>query len=146
MARFAKVTGGNVVSIILADAAFNGHNIAIPPEKDVPVGAVYDAATGFNVPDRAPAAPPRIGLTRLEFMDLFTPAEEGAIRLLARSTDPAQAQVSALMESLLRRIEAADVIYLDDARVVDGINGVRSLGILATDARRDEVLAGQSPA
>lgn len=145
MTQFAKIEGGAVVSIVVSDGPWDGHDVEVPSDKAVKIGTSYTPVGGFVADDIAPPAPARRGLTSLEFMDLFTPTEEGAIRMLARSTDPAQAQASVQMEAFLARIMVADVIYLDDPRVVFGANALRALGILTTDARVTEVLSNIPP-
>tara|TARA_R110000824_G_scaffold4307_6_gene20646 strand:- start:1523 stop:1960 length:438 start_codon:yes stop_codon:yes gene_type:complete len=93
----------------------------------------------------APPEPERVAYSSLEFMDLFTDAEESAIRILARSTDPTTLQISVKVEAFLARIAVASVIYLDDKRVVKGIAALRQLGIIETDARQADILAGRVP-
>jgi hypothetical protein len=145
MAKQAKIEGGVVTSIIVADAAFDGHDVEVPNDKVVGIGTAYDPGTGFDAPDLVVASQ-AVPLTALQFMDLFTPSEEGAIRMLARSTDPSELSVSVQMESFLARIVAAQGIFLDDPRVVAGAQALRALGILDTDERLAQVLSGSAPA
>ena len=103
-----------------------------------------DAGGGVYEAPPAPE-PERVAYSPLEFMDLFTDAEESAIRILARSTDPTKLQISVKVEAFLARIAVASVIYLDDKRIVKGIAALRQIGIIETDARQADILAGRVP-
>ena len=140
MKKYGIIKDGVVVGINFTPTQVSAEWTPIP--DSVNLGWI-DAGGGTYV---APAPEPeRVAYSSLEFMDLFTAAEEGAIRVLARSTNPDELQASVQMEAFLARISVAAIIYLDDPRVVAGISALSALGIL-TQARVDAVLAGQAPA
>ncbi len=88
-----------------------------------------------NTPNPAPAViPPPVRLTFLQFLALFTQAEQTA---LIGSADP---------QMKLFILEAAGTgdITLDDPRVKAGLDYAVSLGFI-TAAREARILAGQTP-
>lgn len=146
--RISMIENGVVVNVIEAESVAVAQKVfpdaALSDDSNLQIGWIDKGKGVFEAPPQ-PQDTPR-DLTAIEFMDLFTPQEEGAIRVLARSTDPAQLEASVMMESFLARIMAADGISLSDPRVIYGANAIRQLGIFKTDARRDAVLAGNPPA
>ena len=84
----------------------------------------------------APVVPPAPTLTPLQFMALFTSAEETAIATAA--------QQSAAVLLWLVKTSGADYVSLGDANTIGGVNAIVAAGLL-TAARAAQVLAGQSP-
>jgi hypothetical protein len=84
----------------------------------------------------APAAPPpqQSGLTFLQFLALFTPAEQAAI---VASSD-AQVKLFVVMAS------GAGAIDLTNAEVVAGVNYLAGVGLI-TSAETTRILAGIAP-
>lgn len=80
-------------------------------------------------------APPKRQFTFLEFMALFTSAEQAAI---VNATDTS-------VKLFLLMAAGASFIDLDDARTAAGMTGLVTLGLLTQD-RHDAVMAGQAPA
>jgi hypothetical protein len=141
MTKYAKIENNAVVLIVLADYPLDNDYKLVPEGLPVSIGSALTSDGDFNVQMPEPE-PERVAYSSLEFMDLFTDAEESAIRILARSTDPTKLQISVKVEAFLARISVASVIYLDDKRVVKGIAALRQLGIIETDARQADILAG----
>mgnify|MGYP003630433517 CR=1 FL=1 len=140
MKKYGQIKDGVVVGINVTQAQVSDEWTLIPDNAGL---GWIDAGSGTYA---APAPEPeRVAYSSLEFMDLFTDAEESAIRILARSTDPTKLQISVKVEAFLARIAVASVIYLDDKRVVKGIAALRQLGIIETDARQADILAGRVP-
>lgn len=110
---------------------------------DVPVGVpdnrdsvAYDAwiAAG-NVADPYVAPPaPSPALSFLDFMALFTSAEQAAI---VNSTDTQ-------VKLFVLRASGAGMISLGDARVIGGVNYLAGIGLIAP-ARAAAILANQPP-
>jgi hypothetical protein len=88
-----------------------------------------------NIPDPAdtPLPIPQT-YTFLQFLSLFTPTEQAA---LVNSTDP-QVKLFNLMAA------GAGGMQLNNAEVVQGVNYVASVGIIA-NTRITAILAGQAP-
>jgi len=78
---------------------------------------------------------PPAALTFLQFMDLFTSAEQTA---LVSETDT-QTKLFIMMAT------GAGGIQLGNPEVIQGVNYVASIGIITT-ARAAQILAGQAPA
>tara|TARA_R110000787_G_scaffold116307_2_gene226486 strand:+ start:927 stop:1367 length:441 start_codon:yes stop_codon:yes gene_type:complete len=145
--RVAISKNGKIINVIEAESIEFAQGLfpdAVALSSDG-LGVGWTDAGGGVYESPPEPEPDRVAYSSLEFMDLFTAAEEGAIRILARSTDPNQVVASVQMEAFLARISVATIIYLDDPRVVAGISALSALGIL-TQARVDAVLAGQAPA
>jgi hypothetical protein len=143
--KVAISKNGKIINVIEAESVEFAQGlfpdaVALPSDG---LGIGWTDAGGGTYTAPTPE-PERVPYSSIEFMDLFTDAEEGAIRVLARSTNPDELQASVQMEAFLARVVAATVIYLDDARVVAGIDALLTLGIL-TQVRVDDVLAGQAP-
>jgi hypothetical protein len=75
-----------------------------------------------------------VNFTFLQFIALFSPTEQAA---LVNSTDP-QVKLFNLMAA------GAGVIQLNNAEVIQGVNYVASVGIIA-NTRVTAILAGQAP-
>tara|TARA_R110000824_G_scaffold233678_2_gene422002 strand:- start:725 stop:1165 length:441 start_codon:yes stop_codon:yes gene_type:complete len=144
--RVAISKNGKIINVIEAESIEFAQGLfpdAVALSSDGLGIGWTDAGGGVYEAPPAPE-PERVAYSSIEFMDLFTDAEEAAIRVLARSTNPDEVQASVQMEAFLARVVAATVIYLDDERVVAGIDALLTLGIL-TQVRVDAVLAGQAP-
>lgn len=79
-------------------------------------------------------APPKRQFTFLEFMALFTSAEQAAI---VNSADTN-------VKLFLLMAAGASFIDLDDARTATGVTGLVTLGLITQD-RHDAIMAGQAP-
>ncbi len=103
----------------------------------LPVGGAIGATLANGAWTAAPApAPPTQGLTFLQFMALFAPAEQAAI---VASAD-AQVKLFTLMAS-----GASGAISLTNPEVVAGVGYLASIG-LVTAARAAAILTGAAPA
>lgn len=76
---------------------------------------------------------PREPLTPLEFMRRFTVQEEAAIRTSART--------DAIVEVFLSRLDAAQLVHLDNPETIAGVNYCVSINAI-TAMRGSEILNG----
>lgn len=98
--------------------------------------AAIEAVVAAHDPSAIPSAPaPRFSF--LEFMDLFTEAEQLAIA--------GAAMTDAATKLWYDRAVGAQFIDLTDARLTAGMQAMVTAGLL-TSGRRDRVLAGLPPA
>jgi hypothetical protein len=120
---------------------------AIPCPDNVAIGYTYDGAE-WTPPSAPPPEVRKVG--KIDFIRLFTPAEEEAfdlasLRANALTPDnfgaPENAGLRAL-RSFLRRYDPLDVIELTHPETIAGMGLLVALGIL-TQARADEILAHQ---
>jgi hypothetical protein len=132
--RCAQVLNGVVVNVIEADPASfaPGDGSVIVGSDTAQCGDAY--ANGVFTPAPAAAPPPINGLSLLQFMALFTPAEQAAI---ASASDP-QTRVFTLMAS------GAQTLDLDDGELIAGVQHLVSVGLLAP-GRAAAILAGAAP-
>lgn len=86
----------------------------------------------------SPPMPIPIVITALAFLGLFTPEERAAIRAAARAPG------GDALEDWLDMLRAAQVVDLRDPRTQAGL-AVLVDAKLISDARRDQVAAGQPP-
>lgn len=143
MQRFARIASGVVAEIVelpdgvaLADAFHPDiANACTPCGAEVAPGWVQ-GEDGFAAPD-APVPVRRTRFSFLEFMDLFTEAEQLAIAGAAM-TDVAT-------KLWYDRAVGAQFIDLADARLIGGLQAMVAAGLL-TSGRRDRVLKGLPPA
>lgn len=143
MQRFARIASGVVAEIVelpdgvaLADAFHPDiANACSPCGAEVEQGWVQSGG-GFSAPE-APVPVNRTRFSFLEFMDLFTEAEQLAIAGAAM-TDVAT-------KLWYDRAVGAQFIDLTDARLADGLHAMVTAGLL-TSARRNRVLEGLPPA
>lgn len=125
--------------------------IALPPGRDVVVGdlvipfANLDAwstteLAAHGITRREAPAPSPVEASRrvsfLEFMDLFSPAEQRALK----AASMADIDVGLWYDRAL----GASFIDLDDARTIAGVGVMAALGLL-TNARAEAVLDGLAP-
>lgn len=97
--------------------------------------AAIEAVVAAHDPSAA-APPPSVHLSFLEFMDLFTEAEQIAIAGAAMADVPTKLWYD--------RAVGAQFIDLADARLTAGLQAMVSAGLL-TSARRNRVLKGLAP-
>ncbi|KPH79308.1 hypothetical protein [Bosea vaviloviae] len=98
--------------------------------------AAIEAVVAAHDPSATPATPaPRLSF--LEFMDLFTEAEQLAIA--------GAAMTNVATKLWYDRAVGAQFIDLADARLTDGLQAMVAAGLL-TSARRTRVLKGLAPA
>lgn len=143
MQRFARVANGRVAEIIelpdgvsLADAFHPSIAEACAPcGAEVGPGWVQ-SGPGFSAPEAA-APVSRTRFSFLEFMDLFTEAEQLAIA--------GAAMTNVATKLWYDRAVGAQFIDLTDARLTAGLEAIVTAGLL-TSARRTRVLKGLAPA
>jgi hypothetical protein len=130
----AQIRGGFVVNMIVAEPGFApGDGSQIVCGLAAKTGDAY--ANGVLTPVAPPPpAPQTVGLNFLQFVALFTPAEQAAI------FGSADTQVKAF--NLMAA--GAPQIDLADPRVVAGIGYLASISIVSP-ARVAAILAGQAP-
>lgn len=85
----------------------------------------------FNPPDAETG--PRTKVSPIEFFNLFTFAEEVAIREFAKGTTPQALTVA----TMLRRLDdpRMQTIYMTHATTQEGLNGLVALGLLTAERR-----------
>lgn len=139
MNRYALISGGRVVNVVMADPiALNeiqGYDAVVETEIAGP-GWSWTQEGGFTPPEPTPASPspqPSAILTRLEFLRRFTPTERQAIR-------SARAQ-SVELDDFMFLLEMAETIHLDNADVIAGLALLEASGLLAA-GRASEILSG----
>lgn len=153
MSKFAKISEAGVVAqVFVGDLAKAFHpSIAaefVPVGDDVEVGMIrnskgkYDPAPEVEVTEDIKVTEPETILSPVEFMDLFKPEEEAAIRLGARSTE--YPEVAVQMEMFLDRVRTAGAINLSDPRVLGGLAALKTAGII-DEKRRKKIAAGEAP-
>jgi hypothetical protein len=133
--RCAQILNGVVVNVIEADPTSfaPGDGSLIVASDTAQCGDAY--ANGVFTPAAAQPVYQTQGLTFLQFMALFTSAEQAAI---ISSTD-LQTRVFVVMAT------GAGSLDLDNAEVVGAVGRVASLGLVAS-ARVPQILAGIPPA
>lgn len=104
------------------------HLASVELGDDMPPGEWNTATLTFEV---MPA--PMVPLLPLDFMRRFTWQEEAAIRTAART--------DAMIEVFLSRLGAAQVVHLNNAETIGGVNYCVTLGAI-TAARAAEILNG----
>jgi hypothetical protein len=139
MSKYALIEANAIVNVIEWDgvAAYRPPNGAtLTPLSQLPAGAGVGWVQGAGGAWSAPAAPPpqQSGLTFLQFIALFTPAEQAAI---VASSD-AQVRLFVVMAS------GAGAIDLTNAEVVAGVNYLAGVGLI-TSAEATRILAGIAP-
>ena len=129
--RCAQVLNSVVVNVILADpATFNpGDGSQIVASDTAEVGWTYSA--GVFTPKTPTAIYQTSGLSFLQFMALFTGAEQGSIV----SAPNAQVKLFLLMAT------GAGALDLSNPEVVAGVNYLASLNLIAA-ARVATILSG----
>lgn len=134
MARCAQVLNGTVVNIVLADPATfaPGDGSQIVASDTAQIGDTY--AGGVFTHHAAAVVYQTSGLSFLQFLALFTPAEQLAV---AGSSDP---RVGLFMDEAT----GATAIDLTDARVIAGVNFLASLNLIAA-SRVATILSGAAP-
>lgn len=143
MQRFARIVDARVAEIIELPEGVSLSDRFHPDIAAVCTPCGADVAPGWVQGEggfAAPAAPVPVRRTRfsfLEFMDLFTDAEQLAIAGAAM-TDVAT-------KLWYDRAVGAQFIDLTDARLTGGLQAMVTAGLL-TSGRRDRVLAGLPPA
>lgn len=101
----------------------------------------FDPAPELEVPeDPIPVDNPNKEFSPVDFMDLFKPEEEIAIRLAAKEATPE----GVAMEMFLDRVKNVSFIRLDDPRVTAGLAALKTAGIIS-EARRKKIAAGAAP-
>lgn len=130
---------GRTIAVARDDAgddvyALDGISVAFPAEtpQAQALAAIEGMAPADYAPPAAPASSP--ALTFLEFVALFTPAEQAAI---ASSTD-------GQVKLFVMKATGSGGLALDNAEVVAGVNYLSAVGVIAP-ARAAAILAGQSP-
>ena len=118
MANVSLDSGGNITGVYAQPQAFS----VVIPDDDPRLAA-------FN-----PSAPPT-QVSFLQFVDLFTPAEQQAI---VTSTDTQ-------VKLFVMRATGAVNLDLSNPEVVGGVRYLASLGIITAD-RETSILAGVPPA
>jgi hypothetical protein len=136
MPKFIVIDGCRVIGFSDSPVAVAGI-IAIEADESwtVSVGDVWDGNTSFTPPPIAAQSPSR-KLTRLEYLTRFTDAEAIAIDLASIGATVEAAGV----RRLLKLVDAAEFIGLDDPRVQMGVNILESAGLIA-EGRAEEILA-----
>ena len=132
--RCAQILGGVVVNVILADpSTFSpGDGSLIVASATAQVGWTF--ADGAFTPDVAPVVHQTTGLSFLQFMALFTSAEQAAI---VGSTDT-QVKLFLLMAT------GAGALDLTNPEVVGGVDYLASINLIAA-ARAAAILSGAPP-
>jgi hypothetical protein len=132
--RCAQILNGVVVNVIEADpASFDpGDGSQIVASEIAEIGWSYSA--GAFKPGAASVAYQTCGLTFLQFMSLFSSAEQAAI---ANSTDT-QVKLFLLMAT------GAGVLDLQNPEVVAGVSYLASLNLIAAP-RVATILSGAPP-
>lgn len=129
----AHIAGGVVDNVVIADPATAGPDVDC---SDPAAQIGWTFAGGVYTPSPAPAPSYQTaGLTFLQFMGLFTLAEQAAII----SSSDIQVRVFVVMAS------GAGSIDLANPQVSGGVNYLASLNLIAP-ARVAVVLAGMPPA
>lgn len=129
--RCAQILNGVVVNTIIADPPFDlGDGSQVVQSDTAQIGDTY--ANGVFTHVVAPVVFQTTGLTFLQFMNLFAPAEQAAI---VNSTDT-QVRLFNLMAA------GAGSIDLTSAEVIGGVNYLASLSLIAA-SRVAIILAGK---
>jgi hypothetical protein len=130
--RCAQIAGGVVVNVVVADpaAGLPGVDCSNPAAQ---IG--WSFANGVYAPPLAgPPVYQTAGLSFVQFLALFTPAEQAAI---VGSTD-AQVRLLILMA------DGAAALDLSNAQVVAGVNRLVTLQLISA-ARMATILSGAPP-
>ena len=132
--RCAQVLNGSVINVIEADpSSFNpGDGSEIVAADTAEIGWTYSA--GVFTPNAPPATYQTSDLSFLQFMALFTSAEQAAV---VNSTDT-QVRLFLLMAT------GAGALDLGNPEVVAGVNYLASLNLIAA-ARVAAILSGAPP-
>jgi hypothetical protein len=150
MSKYALIVGGNVIQIVDQDPVLLFHpSIAgdfVPVPDEVEVGFTVEGE-GKDAVFSPPVAPEPVTepepvvvaktFSALEFLDLFTLPEEIAIRGARLAGD-------LYVESFMDRLDKANLIHLDDPRVVAGLDYL-VVAELITPERHDHILTGAAP-
>lgn len=135
MNRYALISGGRVVNVIMLDPEtlgdIHGYDAIIESDTAGP-GWGWTQEGGFTPPEPAANRPAAV-LSQLEFLRRFTQAERQAIR-------SARAQ-SAELDDFMYLLESTATVRLDNADVVAGLALLEAGGLLAT-GRASEILSG----
>lgn len=135
MNRYALISGGRVVNVIMLDPAavgyLQGYDFAVETNTAGP-GWGWTQEGGFTPPEPATPQPAAV-LSRLEFLRRFTPAERQAIR-------SAKAQ-SVELDDFMFLLEMAETVRLDNDDVMAGLAMLEGAGLLAA-GRASEILSG----
>lgn len=119
-----------------------GGDIATVAELQARLGVTLSAETGAELQESYLAAPYTANkrfVSKLQFMDLFRPADLTKIYAMARNTDPAYLALSVAVSIELDRVNRApkDQIELSDPRVVAGLAKMEQYTLIsAGDATR----------
>jgi hypothetical protein len=138
MAHYAIIENGAIVSVIIWDGVAPyapPAGATLTPLSQLPAGVGAGWTQGASGAWAAPAPTPQLaGLTFLQFMALFTAAEQAAI---VSSGDP-QVKLFVIMAS------GAGEIDLTNAEVTQGVDYLAGAG-LVTSAETTRILAGIAP-
>jgi hypothetical protein len=112
-----------------------GGEILTVEALEAALGIDLSAQTGAELQEAMLAHPYLAGrkfVTKLQFMDLFKPADLTRIYLMARNTDPNYAALSVAVEIELDRVNRApnDQIELSDPRTLAGLQAMATYGLI----------------
>lgn len=98
----------------------------------------------YVIVDGVLTLPAQRKLTRLQFRNLFTPAEKAGLELAALddpTAEPAQRMQAAMLRAYLADLAAAEFVDLDDPATASGVQMLETAGLIAP-GRSEQILAG----